>query len=137
MPYCALFKPEIPMLLPKYFSAYRFRSALKSPASATHFFHPACGVRTDIPSPGAMVLCARRGALLRRETASLTTGSRRCCASPAVAAAPYPSASAASAFTLSATRIPAVLSISSIICLHSFVASAADRMRFSSLSSKR
>ncbi len=136
MPYCTLFKPEISMLLTKYFSTYRFCSARKSPVPPRIFFTPLAGCAQIYHRQGDGIV-RPPGALLRREAASLTTGSRGCCAPPALAAAPYPSASAVSAFTLSAARIPAVLSISSITCLHSLVANAADRIRFSSLSSKR
>ena len=136
MPYCTLFKSEFPMLLPNFFQLTG--SGLPGKVLHRHgFFSPRLRGAHRYTIAGGDGIVRPPGALLRRETASLTTGSRGCCASPTVAAALYPSASAASAFTLSAIRIPAVLSISSIICLHSFVASAADKMRFSSLSSKQ
>ncbi len=61
MPNCITFNTEIPILLLINFYCFQVPFSPKSPYVRHEFFHPACGMRTDIPSPEAMVLCARRG----------------------------------------------------------------------------
>ena len=78
-----------------------------------------------------------RGLSYREKLPVFQTGRRGRRTSPSVALLPTPLHFLHPLSHFQQPAPPAVCSISSIICLHSHVASAADRMRFSSLSSKR